>query len=70
MADKVRRRLNKKSLCKHITIEQRRANKEEDGMPCRTLNRDERRYVAKCNDYARSLGMAVEYDKSFLVVGF
>lgn len=70
MADKVRRRLNKRSLCKHISIEQRRINKEKDGMPCRTLDKDDRRYVAKLNDYHRSVGTTVEYDKTFLVAGF
>lgn len=70
MADKVRRRMNKRSLCKHISIEQRRANKVEDGMPIRPLSNDDRRYVAKLNSYHRSTKSPVEYDKTFLVAGF
>lgn len=70
MADKVRRRMNKRSLCKHISIEQRRINKEKDGKPCRPLDSDDRRYVAKLNNYCRAYGEDVEYPKTFLVAGF
>lgn len=39
-------------------------------MPCRTLDKDDRRYVAKLNSYCRAYGTTVEYDKTFLVAGF
>lgn len=70
MKARSKRKINKLSNHKHISIEQRQLNKDKDGMPSRNLSKEERRYVAVLNKYARVSGEKIEYEKSFLVAGF